>query len=144
MSNNCAAGRFKDFFLRLEKKASPNNRVMQDKFLDFGHMIMFNMSNGIKNKDPWETSLIKIPDVLHPLSYEVIIPKIDELRDIETIYKHEFHGLVGEVNKLKEKLIHYVDTGILWGEDKDFFFPNTKPFEKGKPIVYEFSDLLGM
>ena len=144
MSSNCAAGRFKDFFLRLEKKASPNNRVMQDKFLDFGHVIMFNMSNGIKNKEPWETSLIKIPDVLHPLSYEVIIPKIDELRDIEAIYKYEFHGLVGEVNKLKEKLIHYVDTGILWGEDKDFFFPNTEPFEKGKPIVYEFSDLLGI
>ena len=88
--------------------------------------------------------MIKIPDVLHPLSYEVIIPKVDELRDIEAIYKYEFYGLVGEVNKLKEKLIRYVDKGILWGEDKDFFFPNTKPFEKGKPIVYEFSDLLGM
>ena len=140
----CAHSRLKDFFLRVEKNVIPNRRPMQDKFLSSTHMMMVHLANGTKGKKPSEVSLIKVPDVLKFLSYEVIIQELDEDRDKEAICLYEFSGMWGDSEELKNKLIRYVETGVLWGKDKEFFFPNTEPVKKEKPVIYPFSELVGI
>lgn len=142
MTRSCASSKLKDFFLRTEKKIIPNKRPPQDKYLSFTYMIMCNLAHGLQNKEPPASSLIKIKDIFHDCSYEALIPELNEETDLDSIYKYEFFGMVGDSEYLKSLLIKYVESGILWGRDKALSFPHVKPYQKEKPILNLFSDLL--
>lgn len=142
MTRSCASSKLKDFFLRTEKKIIPNKRPPQDKYLSFTYMIMYNLAHGLQNKEPPASSLIKIKDIFHDCSYEALIPELNEETDLDSIYKYEFFGMVGDSEYLKSLLIKYVESGILWGRDKALSFPHVKPYQKEKPILNLFSDLL--
>ena len=141
MTRSCASSKLKDFFLRTEKKIIPNKRPPQDKYLSFTYMIMYNLAHGLQNKEPSASSLIQIKNIHHG-SYEVLIPELNEEADLDSIYKYEFFGMVGDSEYLKSLLIKYVESGILWGRDKALSFPHVKPYQKEKPILHLFSDLL--
>ena len=104
-------------------------------------MIMYNLAHGLQNKEPSASSLIQIKNI-HNGSYEVLIPELNEEADLDSIYKYEFFGMVGNSEYLKSLLIKYVESGILWGRDKALSFPHVKPYQKAKPILHLFSDLL--
>ena len=141
MTRSCASSKLKDFFLRTEKKIIPNTRPPQEKYLSFTYMIMYNLAHGLQNKEPSASSLIQIKNI-HNGSYEVLIPELNEEADLDSIYKYEFFGMVGNSEYLKSLLIKYVESGILWGRDKALSFPHVKPYQKAKPILHLFSDLL--
>ena len=142
MTLSCATNRFKNFFLRAEKKVIPNQRPLQNMFLTIGHMVMVNAFNDAPNKMPLEVSLIRTDVLTNSLAYEVIIEKVDGIADQEIIDKYQFSGMIGDSEELREQLLRYVQEGILWGADKEHSFPEAKPRVRPKPPIIPFAQLL--
>ncbi|MBD8096805.1 hypothetical protein IFR08_19960 [Pseudomonas fluorescens] len=66
--------------------------------------------------------LIELPDSLDELDAKVLKSNLTINDDLETIYKYELSGMVGDPEKLRERLINYFDTGIDWDKSKEFLF----------------------
>jgi len=46
--------------------------------------------------------------------------------DLELIHKHEFDGMLGDPEKLRQRLVRYVETGVNWDDSKSFIFKGIK------------------
>lgn len=66
--------------------------------------------------------LIELPDSLEELEAKVLKNNLTLSDDLETIYKYELSGMVGDPEKLRERLINYFDNGINWDKSKEFLF----------------------
>lgn len=52
--------------------------------------------------------------------------------DLELIHKHELVGMLGDPEKLRQRLIRYFETGVNWDDSKSFIFKGIKlPEPKG-------------
>lgn len=66
--------------------------------------------------------LIELPASLDELEAKVLKNNLTLSDDLETIYKYELSGMVGDPEKLRERLINYFDNGINWDKSKEFLF----------------------
>ncbi len=66
--------------------------------------------------------LIELPDSLDELEAKVLKNNLTLSDALETIYKYELSGMVGDPEKLRERLINYFDNGINWDKSKEFLF----------------------
>jgi hypothetical protein len=46
--------------------------------------------------------------------------------DLELIHKHELVGMLGDSEKLRQRLVRYVETGVNWDNSKSFIFKGIK------------------
>lgn len=105
----------------MEKNVTPNVRPVQDKYLSFTYMMMKNLANGVPDKEPPASSLVRVPDILKGTVSEALVEELDETTHAALIYRHEFLGMAGDAGRLQDTLGAYVSQGVLWGQDKAFF-----------------------
>ena len=133
---SCAANRLKDFFIRLEDSIQPNSRAVDTIYLHPFHYLLSSSQEINENKKC--TSLVKLTDIFQTgsTSYDVLIECLDYQEHYDYIYNHSILGMVGNSNKLKFLLKKYIETGVLWGEDKQFLFPTIEPCSQKIPTIY--------
>lgn len=122
---------------------TPNVRPVQDKYLSFTHIMMKSLTNGVPDKEPPASSLVRVPDIFKGTVPETLVEALNETADAALVYRHEFFGMAGDAGRLQDTLGAYVSQGVLWGQDKAFLFPKMPPHQKGKPTVHAFADLPG-
>lgn len=146
MTLSCAGNKFKNFFLRREEKALPNQRPVESSFLSIGHMLMRSLVNDADtapDNGPLAVSLIKYRDLLKEgCSYEVLIERVDAKQHEDVVNKYQFGGMLGDSVKLQQQLRRYVQEGVLWCKSKEYAFSDAKPRVRAKPDIHAFADLL--
>lgn len=58
---------------------------------------------------------------------KIIISGLTIDRDLEVIHRYEYIGMVGDQDKIINRLLTFFDTGVNWDTSKAFIFPGIKP-----------------
>ena len=77
---------------------------------------------------------------LQSIDYEVLIEYLDEEKHLDEIYRYNSSGMMGSSKKIKDQLLHYVETGEFWSIEKAHLFPNVAPYQKAKPPILAVED----
>ncbi|WPN57895.1 hypothetical protein [Pseudomonas sp. P9_31] len=79
--------------------------------------------------------LIELTDSLEDFDATVLKSNLTLENDLETIYRYELSGIIGDPEKLRNRLINYFDNGVNWDEAKAFLFKGISPppAKKSKP-----------
>jgi|SRR5476649_241680 len=66
--------------------------------------------------------LIELTDSFETLDATTLKSNLTLADDLDTIYKYELSGMLGDPEKLRNRLINYFDNGINWDNSKEFLF----------------------
>jgi len=67
-------------------------------------------------------NLIELTDDYSNLPEKTIKPNLTIKNDLETIYTHELCGMYGDPEKIRKRILVYLETGVNWDESKGFLF----------------------
>jgi len=112
---------FKGLASKVVKKVTVDHKPSQKVMLSaiIGYSYCADLIELTGSQEPHEGTVIK-----HNLSIE---------EDLDLIYKYELSGMIGNPDKLKNRLLNFFENGINWDESKSFLFkgiPLPKPEEK--------------
>ncbi|MBE8593618.1 hypothetical protein IQK56_23360 [Pseudomonas sp. MAFF 301449] len=71
--------------------------------------------------------LIELTDSFETLDAVTLKSNLTLADDLNTIYKYELSGMLGDPEKLRNRLINYFDNGINWDKSKEFLFKGISP-----------------
>ena len=66
--------------------------------------------------------LIELTDSFETLDATTLKTNLTVADNLDIIYKYELSGMIGDPEKLKNRLINYLDNGINWDTSKEFLF----------------------
>lgn len=66
--------------------------------------------------------LIELTDSFETLDATTLKTNLTVADDLDIIYKYELSGMIGDPEKLRNRLINYFDNGINWDTSKEFLF----------------------
>ncbi|WP_155518255.1 hypothetical protein [Ralstonia solanacearum] len=71
-------------------------------------------------------SLIELSEGYSTDGKRVVKDNISKDGDIDLIYRHELAGMIGDPEKIKNRLIRLFDSGVNWDDAKSFLFKGIK------------------
>ncbi len=71
--------------------------------------------------------LIELTDSFETLDAITLKSNLTVPDDLDTIYKYELSGMIGDPEKLRNRLINYFENGINWDKSKEFLFKGISP-----------------
>jgi hypothetical protein len=71
-------------------------------------------------------NLVELNEDYSMVAERIVKEDLDPASDIEAIYRFELTGMVGNVEKLRTRLVRYFDTGVNWDDSKSFLFKGIK------------------
>lgn len=71
--------------------------------------------------------LIELTDTFETIDATTLKSNLTLANDLDTIYKYELSGMIGDPEKLRNRLINYFDNGINWDKSKEFLFKGIFP-----------------
>jgi len=99
-----------------ENDVKPNQRPVPTK------MISYRFSGDGHS----QADLINLDDSYSSVEGVVLQKGLHIINDLETIYNHEYVGMVGDPEKLRKRLIRCFETGVNWDDSKEFIFKGIK------------------
>ena len=98
-------------------KVIPNHRPMPNR------MIKYRFGGEGNNK----ADLVELDEGSSGINARVIRANLTTENDLDTIYKYEYVGMIGDPEKLRKRLVRYFDTGVNWDDSKAFIFAGIQP-----------------
>lgn len=71
--------------------------------------------------------LIELTESFETLDATTIKSNLKLADDLDTIYRYELSGMLGDPEKLRNRLINYFDNGINFDKSKEFLFKEISP-----------------
>lgn len=71
-------------------------------------------------------SLIELSEGYSTDGKRVVKENLSQDGDIDLIYRHELAGMIGDPEKIKNRLIRFFDSGVNWDDAKSFLFKGIK------------------
>ena len=68
-------------------------------------------------------SLIKLDEVHDPNNVEVLIDSLEPDFHKDVLYSYEYIGMVGQPEKIRDRIVTYFSSGINWDKQKSIFYP---------------------
>lgn len=114
-----AENRLKPLYSSVIEKASvkPNSRPITKR------MLSANLGQGLYGG----AKLIELTDTYSQLPENVIKPDLSTKDDLEIIYAHELCGVYGDPEKIRKRILTYIESGVNWDESKRFLFEGIQP-----------------
>lgn len=111
-----AEKRLKSLFVRVLEKDEVivNQRPIPKQMLSFEWLA----------EDTYTANLIELSDGYSSVGGRVIKSNLSVSSDLDIINSHEFCGVFGEPDKLKNRLKFFHETGVNWDEQKKFIYPS--------------------
>lgn len=72
-------------------------------------------------------SLVEMDERYDSTRAKVIIPNLNIDEHLDAIHSHEGAWMIGQPEKIRNRLLRYFETGVNWDESKAFSFPNIQP-----------------
>lgn len=94
------------------KKVTPNSRPIIKR------MLSANFGRGPQGG----ANLIELTDEYSNLPEKTVKPNLSIKSDLDIIYSHELCGMYGDPEKIRKRLLVYLETGVNWDESKGFLF----------------------
>lgn len=66
--------------------------------------------------------LIELTDSFETLDAITLKSNLTLTDDLDTIYKYELSGMIGDPEKLQNRLVNYFENGVNWDKSKEFLF----------------------
>jgi hypothetical protein len=67
--------------------------------------------------------LVELNTKFSMISERIVKPNLDPVADHDLLCRYELTGMLGSVDKLKKRILRYVDIGVNWDDQKSFLFP---------------------
>ncbi|HDS0959236.1 hypothetical protein PshuTeo2_31910 [Pseudomonas hunanensis] len=111
-----AEKRLKSLFVRVleEGEVVVNHRPIPRQMLSFEWVA----------EDTYTADLIELTDRYSSVGARVIKSNLSVDADLDVINSHDFCGVFGEPDKLKNRLKFFHDAGVNWDEQKKFIYPS--------------------
>ena len=94
----------------------PNLRPIPQKVLSYG---------GI-NRKAFQVDLVEMDECYSSVDNHltVVVKDVNVNEHLDIIYQYELAGMMGDPEKIRNRLLRYFDTGVNWDEQKEVFFSN--------------------
>lgn len=76
----------------------------------------------IEPGDRYGADLVELDDTYESVKAQLIQGNLDAIKDRQIIYEHELTGMIGSPEKLRKRLLRWVETGVNWDDAKSFLF----------------------
>jgi hypothetical protein len=114
-----AENRLKSLYSSIIEKdiVQPNSRPIIKR------MLSANLGQGLYGG----AKLIELTDTYSQLPENIIKPDLSTKNDLEIIYSHELCGVYGDPEKIRKRILAFIETGVNWDESKCFLFKDIQP-----------------
>lgn len=85
------------------------------------------LSFTVGENNTYGADLIELTDSYESYGGRVVKSNLSEKDDLKLIHTHELCGMVGDPEKIRNRLLRYVETGVNWDEGKSFIFKGIQP-----------------
>ncbi|CCN33791.1 hypothetical protein VIBNISO65_1540027 [Vibrio nigripulchritudo SO65] len=91
-------------------------------------LVALKMSSNIRKSTNLPTlSLIKHTEVYDPNNIEILIEDLDPEFHKDILYSYEYVGMVGQADKIRDRIFTYFSSRINWDKQKSIFYPELVP-----------------
>ncbi len=80
------------------------------------------LSSIIEANDKYGADLVELDDSLECTKATLIKADLDPDKDRQAIYDNELTGMIGSPEKLRARMIRFLETGVNWDDVKSFLF----------------------
>lgn len=114
-----AENRLKPLYSSIVERHSvkPNSRPIIKR------MLSANLGKGLYGG----AKLIELTEIYSQLPENVIKADLSIKDDLEIIYSHELCGMYGDPEKIRKRILTYIESGVNWDESKCFLFKDIQP-----------------